>query len=374
MLDGVKLYIPSIDFPTLKAVSGIPFATLINIDTGEIKCRITNSNGQNSKRTITHRGEFETYTLTVKEIESTQNGRPIETRYTLEINGSFHKNCFGGKNVERFTWANLQGEIAKLCDKLGIGLSETQVQNLEFGVNIPVDFKPLQFLDKNILSYKGAKPFGQYEPDSKGMVIGYHCNMDEYTVKIYDKGKQQGKFAEVENRGLMRFELRYTTMRELKDNHGISTLQDLTNFGKVNSLLPRLMKAWENVYLKDNTIQTDLMKPRDREFYQKAILNGCRWGKGDHESKRKFSRITTKYGSSLKANLSESIRQQWGKAMEIPEIPPGVIGSLATNQNTPKNEFFRNPVTSIKGGKSEKRFLGSYRNRGKVMTGIRSLQ
>ena len=162
MIDGIKINIELSDFDLWKENTKIEFCQSV-LDTGEIKSKVRNINGY-SQRTFTHRGEYQTYRLTVKEIEKTSlAGNQTKTFY-LQIEGSLHKNYFNGENYSSFKWYNLQEEILKIETGLNINLDFAEIVNIEFGVNIPVPFNVFPFLRKNLISHKG-KPFNSYKPD-----------------------------------------------------------------------------------------------------------------------------------------------------------------------------------------------------------------
>jgi hypothetical protein len=346
MLDGVKLFIPSIDFLAFKEATGIEFLTPTNMDTGEIKPR-TRKYGEVELLTREHTAKVQTYEIRVRETERKTDGKPSVTSWNLELTGSFHKNFYSGQNSEPFTWPQLQTEIKNVCDILKIEPAEIQIQNLEFGVNIPVEFRPFVFLEDHLLAYKRPNLFQNYKPDRNGKCIGYHSIKDEYSVKLYDKGLQYDLFPEGKDCGLMRFELRYTKMRYL-NGRGIKTVADLMNWETIYSLKTRLLDTWNHVLFIPPGITVKDIPRLHKEFYQSATRSSF-WKTADIDARRKYrvivdKAIKAKRVSNVPLDIYKQIAEQWESLLKISEISPGG-----------KKDDFRNFTIKIKGENSEKR-------------------
>lgn len=93
-----------------------------------------------------------------------------------------------------------------------------------------------EFLNRNLISYKG-NTFNRYTPDKNGVCLGFICELSQYSVKVYDKGKQNNLPYD-----LMRFELRFLKMQKLKAL-GIKHVSDLREQNKVFGLLSLLIGA-----------------------------------------------------------------------------------------------------------------------------------
>ena len=324
MIDGVKTYYNLPNFEEWKQAVNIPFSVTV-LDTGEIKSKVRNVNGL-QQRTFTHRATFQTYSLQVKEVERKDlKGNEVRDHY-LTIDGSLHKNYFGGENHARFEWNKLQTEIVNIATGLQLPPELIEIVNIEFGVNIPLPFEVFPFLKRCLISHKG-KPFNQYRPDRNGFVLGYVCDHSQYSVKIYDKGKQY-KLPEP----LMRFELRFTKMQPLKEK-GIKTLSDLTDLEKVNNLFPLLISAWENVLLFDYSINVKRadLRPKERELLTEGN-NPKFWEQLKETNRRRFNskreqfrELVRKYGQNLHGFIRSQIINEWGNLIEyctnLPSVP-----------------------------------------------------
>ena len=307
MIDGIKIFYLISNFQAWKEAVNLEFGRTV-LDGGNLKEKVRTGNGITQK-VITHRGNFETYLLTVKEICKTGNSK-TSIEFNLTIDGSLHKNEQGGTNYLPFTFEALQNQINHIENSLQLTPEFAKITNLEFGVNIPLPFPVFPFLKRNLISYKGQS-FNRYNPDRNGVCLGYVCLLSHYSVKIYDKGKQNNLPG-----NMMRFELRFLKMQKLK---GVKTLADLKSRDKVNTFLPLLLEAWENVLLNDSTINTNLpeLKPEQRE----ALKNGTNpkyWERLKETNVRRynyerdrFKKLVATHGKNEHGNILELIKKEW---------------------------------------------------------------
>jgi hypothetical protein len=255
------------------------------------------------------KAEFETYKLEL--FERTSNSKEVR----LNIKGSFHKNHQKGTNFKPFTFENLKSEILHLCQSLKIRPEKTILQNLEIGLNLPTWFNPIQYLDDNLLVFQNSI-FKKYDPDKRGREIGFYCKKTDFTIKVYDKGFQFDL-----PRDLLRFEVRFNKMRELK-RFGIATLADLTDQTKVKSLISVLEKAWCEVLIYDmDKIPTNITNLQRR--FLKYYRSKDNWYKTNKESpqkfrdaKRRFKQLSAKYSTGTHSKILELIRSEWEKLFE----------------------------------------------------------
>ena len=141
-----------------------------------------------------------------------------QKHYLFMLTGSLHKNHHNGNNYKRFTYKMLLKEIEFLEKVLGLNAKDLKLQNLEIAVNIKTQFKPYQFLKKNLLLYH-CNPFEAYNVSSNVRLEYYSDTYPSY--KIYDKGMQ---FSLPIN--LLRLELKYKKSEGL-NKYGIYNLNDL---------------------------------------------------------------------------------------------------------------------------------------------------
>jgi len=306
MFDGFRISLVVNDFESWRhniEGNGIILNTPIDTKSGEIGYKLTS--GENGTKVL-HRGNWKGHRITVKEVS--QGGT---NNYYLSIDGSLHKSAQGGANFAPFTFYDCCREIVRLCEELHIDAKNAVLKVLEFGVNIPVPFPAYTFLQNHLISHKG-ETFSKYNPDRRGRCLGYHCEHIEYSVKIYDKGLQNDLTDH-----LMRFELRYTRLRQLK-RLGIRYLHDLTRPEILPGLEKLLMTAWENVLLYDDGVEDAKdITPLQREILRDAN-NPKYWEKLKGEDIARFNRyrrvyrsLVAEYGKGYHEDIKRLISLQW---------------------------------------------------------------
>jgi len=304
MVDGVKIFAKLKDFIAFKDKTGIQFSVPANVATGELIGRRHKSNRNNY--TYTHKGKFEHYRLTVLETHNHKNSNN-SVSYNLFIEGSLHKNYFGGKNYQRFNFHLLQNEINHLCDRLDLDPHQCIIQNLEIGVNVNTPFDPKSFISNNLLLHSTV-PFEDYLPGENRLIIGRFARHAQHSVKCYNKGLQYGL-----RYPLLRFEERCIKMQYLS-KYKIRTLADLSDYEKVKAISQIVINAWDKVLVCDTGIAPkDLNLPqKDREL----LIGGCyrdywvRLHKNNRQlfskQRTRFKRLTSVYG---KATMHSLIRK-----------------------------------------------------------------
>ncbi len=309
MIDGIKILYEIRNFQNWKVETGIGFNVTTNIDTGEMKqvTRPDNLTGL-PYTSIEHRARFGTYQLAVNEI--THTGK--KTKYLLTIEGSLHKNHFGGKNHSRFTFADVCTQINFLCLNLHLNPFKCYLRTFEYGFNMPVLFNPIHYLEDNLWFFKG-KLFDRFKTESQKH-IGYECRLSEYRIKVYDKGYQY----DVGQQDLMRFEKAYKKMTSPK-KLGIITLADLKKPEIYNGLQNELINAWNDVLLFDTTVFKNKRLPvKDANFLYKCkdpkFWKGVKNRTTRQRNKEKFHSLLIQYGSN--GNLHDEVKRLLIKEFE----------------------------------------------------------
>jgi hypothetical protein len=326
MYDGIKINIQLLDFHKWRRSINVGFHLPMFIENADIKEKVRNINGVIQK-VITYKGNFETYRLTVKEVTETVNNKS-KTTYNLILEGSLHKNYFGGANYKPFNIEALKTELEHIEKELKIPLDKAVIHNLEFGVNIPFPYPVFPFFKKNLISYKG-KSFNRYNTDRKGVCLGDYCDFSQYRVKIYDKGKQH----KLPN-NLMRFELSFKKMQKIK---GICTLSDLPDLIKIQGLRELLLDAWNNVLLNDSSI--DLNNLELKQGQKEVLKNGGNpkyWELLKETDTRKFNyerdqfkKLVALYGKNEHKRILDLINSEWQNLSGIcTNLPSGKTQNL----------------------------------------------
>jgi len=183
--------------------------------------------------------------------------------HRMELDGSLH--CYynnGRHNYNDFTGSNLAFCIEELRCCLGL-IPETEIlNNVEFGINIIIDF-PVQILLDSVMSYKGI-PFRS--PAENHTYL--QCETEEFIIKIYDKGTQFKLTNHV-----LRFEIKVRKMKFLR-NKGveITTLADLLcsqNYPKMGEIL---VGYFNQILFRDPHLDMTRLTSLDRELYLQGGL------------------------------------------------------------------------------------------------------
>jgi len=243
----------------------------------------------------------------------------IKSNRNIELNGSIHKYFNNGNNSTDFTFKELQLAIKMLCFDIGIEAERIEIQNIEIGVN--VRGSPIQYfeIEQNLIHYKN-KYFEPYKV--KGKSFGYICKLQQFHLKIYDKGKQLGKSEEI-----LRFELKVEKM-EFQKSVGVVTLADLKDKNKVQELINLSIQRFSNIVFDDYKnidieIDKGIVPVKDAIFYLRArntkywISINKRLSKSTVTShKRRFEEFINKYSKqNLSICITDILKQKFQQLM-----------------------------------------------------------
>lgn len=155
------------------------------------------------------------------------------------------KNGFGDNNYTDFYYPDIITSFEQLQADLDEDISDYNVTNLEFGLNIQTSLKPKYMLDNNVLMYNFDE-FNQKDTfKGKGMYKQY--NRSEYYVKIYDKGLQYNL-----DYNLLRVEIKVTDSKLLKKRFGIHTVRDIYDKNKLELMFNFLLECFDEVNIIDS--------------------------------------------------------------------------------------------------------------------------
>jgi hypothetical protein len=338
MLDGVCLSYEIQDRKWIES-TGIQFFDSVDLDSAELKKKDRTKEEEPwiLIQTVTRKGNFGHYLLTLTETEKKDINTGITTKSIwLRINGSFHKNNQGGSNFKPFRYWEVLIEIRNLCQSLNLDPTKVKIDSLEIGLNLPFWLNPIEFLDSRLLAYKTTE-FIKYRPGTNHRSIGFVSDLWEYSIKIYDKGLQNGL-----HQNLLRVEVKTHGLSKL-EKYKINYLSDLLDKEKVFSLLSLLEEAWHDVLIFDIDLLNPQIKPRDRDFFREAkyskywIELAKKKSKKDKEKfqseKKKLKRLTKKYGSGTHTKILELIRFEWYLRFENFQDFKG------WNENQPTKDF-----------------------------------
>ncbi|MCU0467912.1 MAG: hypothetical protein MUF58_04855 [Arcicella sp.] len=283
----------------------------------------------------------------------------------VRLQGSLHKYRNTGRhNYDDFTAQDVEKVVQELSERFEIDTATTEINNVEFGVNVVLPF-PVKLVLDNLIVYKG-EPFQKVVED--GMSY-YQCKRTKFIIKIYDKGKQY-KLPE----NVLRFEIKVTAMQYL-ETKGIrlQNLSDLLNIGIYEPLGNILLETFDNILFGDNTLNENGLNPKELETYLRGS-NPKAWKpqRGDKERKRlqrlevSFKDILERHrtGVNFRGLVSELIR---AKSLELSQISQNsnteydmlnmVLFPYSSNPNSSeKSQFVPNVILRYS------RYLGHSRN------------
>ena len=190
-------------------------------------------------------------------IISKYRGLRIEYKHQYEIiiRGNLYEYYTGHKNYQNFELNDAFKALRMLERDLNIDLSKAEVIKLEWGLNIqlPETISVNRFIE-NILTYKGHMPnYQQYQ--GGGLMRSFDLN--EYVIKIYDKGAQTKKLSK-----LLRMELavrKKTFLRRI----GIFYVSDLYDKRNIKKLHRAFEKVIPHIIFYDHAIVCENLGPRD---------------------------------------------------------------------------------------------------------------
>jgi len=227
----------------------------------------------------------------------------IIKRGKVFIRGSLHYFYNDGvHNYDDFTLLKLFRTLKRLENLFGIDLTEAKLLNLEFGVNIRLNFKAYLVL-RNLLFHVKKVFKDEVVDNGKG---DYRVLIhSDYRIKIYDKGLHFGLPYE-----LLRYELHYNVMRDLKEM-GVECLSNLKKLTVLEKLKIDLLKKWDELFLYDWTIDISKVK----EGLYKDFYNwGCPyfWTESVNKSNRyknksKYNAYVQNYAQNVKKEIRDLI-------------------------------------------------------------------
>lgn len=227
MIDGVKFKCENIEAGSWQNNPLLDFGLYVSDRTGEI---------------LKQRKEAEYKHLRFIE---TPNKDGETTRLVV---GSLHKHSNAdGNNYNDFSFDQLCNTLNDLSIDFDIKLDKAQIQTLEIGVNIELDYSP-EIIFKTAVCHKG-KPFDSI--DKKSRKFGVICDRTDYAIKLYDKGLQSG----IKGKHILRYEIKLHRSRPLEP-YNIRTLADLQDVEKVAPLIQILQAHIKETVFFDYSFNT----------------------------------------------------------------------------------------------------------------------
>lgn len=218
----------------------------------------------------------------------------------LKVEGSLHKFKNEGKhNYDDFTYSDLIQTINELEQLLHIDSSLIYLENIEFGLNLILEWESSLIL-QHLISYSTTEfrdvaiKSGTYKT----------AILNDFRPKAYDKAMQYNL-----PYNLFRLEIHANKMRYVQ-SAGITTLADLKDKNKLMFLKVLLIETWDKMFLFDWTIDTQKGKQAIgvEQFY---LMQQFSYWKELNNRQRYKQR--TKYKNKLVEPFSQKVHEQIGK-------------------------------------------------------------
>lgn len=210
----------------------------------------------------------------------------------VRLQGSLHKYHNAGlHNYNDFTAVNVEQVVKELSERFEIDTAQTELNNVEFGVNVVLPFGVSLVLN-NLIVYKG-EPF--IKVVEEGMNY-YQCKKTHFIIKIYDKGKQ---YKQSEN--ILRFEIKVMRMQYLKTKGvPIRYLSDLLNKSIYEPLGNILTEVFESILFGNDALNEKGLSNKEREVYLRGS-NPKTWKPktGQHNEWKRLQRLEMSYKDLL---------------------------------------------------------------------------
>ena len=238
-----------------------------------------------------------------------------------EITGSFHHFWNKGTNWNDFHFKDLLTSIIDLCNFLQVNPYSMTIRNLEFGVNVRPELNASEVL-KNVVCYKNRESIKAIE-DGKYFT---EYKLDDYYLKLYDKGLQARKLWGIDVGNVLRFEIKAMNRGYINDAR-IKTLADLLKIENLQVLGKKINKVFKEVVFDDNTINPDTLPPHDQRNYLR--MNNPRNWTNNRKKKsstitareQRFRAIVSKYGGlKLHSSLKQIILEKTEELLRVNEV------------------------------------------------------
>ncbi len=234
------------------------------------------------------------------------------------LQGSLHKYKNNGQhNYNDFTCLELLSAIEDLEKKFQLSPSNCLLRNLEVGVNIEPPTATNKVLN-GLLTH--------YNQKFKDIDLGYkkgnykQLKHERYYIKAYNKKLQYEDDYYIPNE-LMRFELKYVKMKDLKASQ-ITTLADLKQESKLLRLKSLLLKSWSNILLYDKTIDKKQLPKYVRETKIHQWQNSRYWTnltkQRKTEQKKAYNLIVNSYSKNIHEKVLRLISNKFDQLLHKP--------------------------------------------------------
>lgn len=288
MIDYTKIYLLNIDIDRLLKLSILDFKSTISKNTGEI----------NENHFV---AEYNHCKIIIKIIKGENQ---LERKYVI-FSGSIHKmwneikgikspnykvnKPYKGFNGNQFTLNDLIEARVHLEKLFECNASQMLFKNVEFGINIILNFDPKFYL-KGLLYHKNIFFDLSHRRNNAQAVHQW------FVFKIYNKSFQYNM-----SENVLRVELKIMKMIELR-SLGINTFSDI-NQDSLQKVCQLLLNRFDEIMHYDYTIKKSTLSQRERQLVDR-YSNPRYWLeelKSNHRDrhKKRLKEITSRYSRNL---------------------------------------------------------------------------
>lgn len=347
MFDGLKIFCPSVDSQRWETHADLDFVLPVQAKTGEVLPE-------------TRRAAFRAMSFEV-------TPSPKTGRAWCKAKGSLHRYANdGGANGGDFPFAEMAAAVFEWCERFDVIPKEAYLENVEFGLNIVLPCPAKTVLDSLICH--GNDLFAPIDREFPSM--GKMVARQQYTLKLYDKGKQLARAAKNQNQtpnpstpspepqtpnpfpaNVLRVEIHVSKMIYLH-SYQIQTMADLTNPEKVRPLGQLLQKVLSGIYAFDANAKSLNLNDRDRATLEQW-KNPLFWAKLDknnrHKKRGKFLAFIAKNGANeALTNVCKTAPEMWEKLMVETPLKGRQNGNADNSETQVKGDLL---TVKIKGEK-----------------------
>lgn len=228
------------------------------------------------------------------------------------MRGSLHKYFNNGfHNWNDFTFPQFNKVLQLINDECRIEINQGTIHNIEFGVNVELPMPVAEFLN-SIVSYKGLNVGREFFKGTGNMV---RFELDQYELKIYDKGlqycnKKEFKELGLDKRNILRFEIKVTRMQYLKRRGiNIASFNDLTNQHNVEMLRDLVLNTFDELLVYDESVLNLPLKRSERDLLTQG-KNPNFWVDCKIKSPENFKKKRKRFRNLINHKVEITIQQR----------------------------------------------------------------
>jgi hypothetical protein len=280
----------------------------------------------------------------------------VNDQRSAKIAGSIHKYFNEGlHNSNDFNFLDIYFTVQKLQKDFSIDLTGSKINNVEFGVNVEVDYNVLY---KHLIKYYCGHGMNKFDN-----MPGVEVELSKYILKIYEKMPN-----------VTRFEIHVKKMQYLtgrKDPICINTLSDLLNPEIYPKLKEILLSTIDDLLFIEPSVLDQIKGENSINYKYGEYWLNLNSNQREYHLKRFRDIGESTGGNRIQKQLKELVSKKWDELFNNPAKVP-ILNTHYIDLNTPfyNDDYLskvpiKNDVTCLKYPLDE-----MYFNRVCVITGI----